>query len=170
MEKRNKYAEVLLNAYNDGVIKIIWSKSGFSIAIDPKRKKMIPEANDKEFINYAFKVIKMVVDLAEDRKSDENHEGDLEIAKAIYDNEYDLENHLYIKKNSKIDCFKLLEYEIISHRNEEKPEDIVATSAILKMTIEDEDDETSYVFEVSRRDIDNIIKNLMELKEKIDII
>ena len=46
----------------------------------------------------------------------------------------------------------------------------MATSAIVKMIIEKEDDETTYAFETSRRDLENIIDKLVELKEKIDII
>ncbi len=169
-EKRNKYSEVLLNAYQNGVFKVVWSTSGFSMAIDSKRKEMIPEIKEEDFVEYAFSIIKMVIDLAEERKIDEKYEGDLEIAQIIFDKEYDLKNHLYIKKNSKINCFKLLEYEIISHRSEDNPIDIMATSAIVKMIIEKEDDETTYAFETSRRDLENIIDKLVELKEKIDII
>ncbi|GFI37748.1 hypothetical protein IMSAGC015_01936 [Lachnospiraceae bacterium] len=36
-EKKIKYSEALLNAYQNGVLKIVWSTSGFSIAIDSKR-------------------------------------------------------------------------------------------------------------------------------------
>ena len=52
-EKRNKYAEVLLDSYNAGIFKIVWSSSGFTIAVDSKRKELIPEVNDEEFIDYA---------------------------------------------------------------------------------------------------------------------
>lgn len=38
-EKRKIYSEVLLNAYQNGVFKVIWSTSGFSMAIDSKKKK-----------------------------------------------------------------------------------------------------------------------------------
>lgn len=169
-EKRNKYSEVLLNAYQNGVFKIVWSASGFSMAIDSKRKEMIPEIKEEDFVDYAFSIIKMVVDLAEEREIDEKCEGDLETAKKIFDKEHDLKSHLYIKKNSKINCFKLLEYEIISHRSEENPTDIEATSAIVKMVIEKEDDETIYAFETSKRDLEDIINKLVELKEKIDTI
>lgn len=63
----------------------------------------------------------MVIDLAEEKEIDEKCQDDLETAQMIFDKEYDLKNHLYIKKHSKIDCFKLLEYEIISHRSEDNP-------------------------------------------------
>ncbi len=169
-EKRNKYSEILLNAYQNNIFKIVWSTSGFSMAIDSKRKEMIPEVKDEDFVEYAFSIIKMVIDLAEEKEIDEKYEGDLETAKIIFDKERDLKNHLYIKRNSKIDCFKLLDYEIISHRNEDNPTDIEATSAIVKIVIEQEDDETSYTFETSRRDLEDIIDKLVELKEKLDII
>lgn len=169
-EKRNKYSEVLLNAYQNGVLKIVWSTSGFSMAIDSKRKEMIPEIKEEDFVEYAFSIIKMVIDLVEKREIDEKYKDDLETAQIIFDKEHDLKNHLYIKKNSKIHCFKLLEYEIISHRSEDNPTDIEATSAILKMVIEKEDDETTYAFETSKRDLEDIIDKLVELKEKIDTI
>ncbi|MCI8591305.1 MAG: hypothetical protein HFI88_02930 [Lachnospiraceae bacterium] len=169
-EKRNKYSKVLLNAYQEGVFKIVWSTSGFSMAVDSKRKEMIPEIKKEDFVEYAFSIIKMVVDLAEERKTDEKYEGDLETAQTIFAKEHDLKNHLYIKKNSKIDCFKLLEYEIISHRSEDNPIDVEATSAILKMVIEKENDETTYAFETSKRDLEDIIDKLVELKEKMDMI
>ena len=116
-EKRKIYSEVLLNAYQNGVFKVIWSTSGFSMAIDSKKKEMIPEIKEEDFVEYAFSIIKMVIDLAEEKKTNEKYEGDLKIAQIIFDKEHDLKNHLYIKRNSKIDCFKLLEYEIISHRS-----------------------------------------------------
>ncbi len=169
-EKRDKYAEAMIRAYQNGVFKIIWSVSGFSMVIDSKRKELIPEVKEEDFVEYAFSIINMVVDLAEERAIDEKYEEDLEIAKLIFEKEYDLKNHLYIKKNSKIDCFKVLEYEIISHRNEEDPTKIEATSAIVKMIIENEDEETLDTFEVSRRDLDDIIDKLTELKDKIEII
>ena len=169
-EKKNKYAEVLLNAYQNGVFKIVWSTSGFSMAIDPKKKEMLPEVKEEDFVTYAFSIIKLVIGLAEGKKIDETCEVDLEIAQFIFEKEHDLKNHLYIKKNSKIDCFKLLEYEIISHRNEENPVNIEATSAIVKVVVEKDDNETSYTFETSKRDLEDIIEKLIELKEKIDII
>ena len=169
-EKRNKYSEVLLNAYQNGVLKIIWSTSGFSMAIDPMRKEMIPEIQEEEFVEYAFSIIKMVSDLAEERRVDEKCEKDLETAKIIFDKEHDLKNHLYIKKNSKIDCFKLLEYEIISHRSSDNPQNIKATSAIVEILIEKEDEEKIHTFEVSKRDLGVIIDKLLELKEKIETL
>ena len=39
-EKRKIYSEVLLNAYQNGVFKVIWSTSGFSMAIDSKKKDL----------------------------------------------------------------------------------------------------------------------------------
>lgn len=42
-ERKNKYSEILLNAYQNGVLKIIWSTSGFSMAVDSNRKEMIPK-------------------------------------------------------------------------------------------------------------------------------
>lgn len=169
-DKRNKYSEILLNAYQNGVLKIVWSTSGFSMAIDSKRKETIPEIKEEEFVEYAFSIIKLVVDLAEEKKVDENYKNDLETAKIIFDKEHNLKNHLYIKKNSKIDCFKLLEYEIISHRNEDNPTDIEATSAVVKMVIEKGDEESTYTFETSRRDLEDIIDKLVELKEKLEMI
>lgn len=169
-EKKIKYSKALLSAYQNGVLKIVWSTSGFSIAIDSKRKGTIPEIKEEEFIEYAFSVIKIIIDLAEEKEIDENYKNDLEIAKKIFDKEHDLKNHLYIKKKSKIDCFKLLEYEIISHRSEDNPINIEATSAIVKMVIEKGDDESTYTFETSIRDLEDIIAKLVEIKEKIEMI
>lgn len=169
-EKRRKYAEVLLNAYQDGVFKIVWSPSGFSLAIDSRAKELIPEFKEEDFVEYAFSIIKMVINLAEEKETNESNQEDSETARMIFDKESDLKNHLYIKRNSKIDCFKLLEYEIISHRNEDTPDKIEATSAILKLVIEKKDDEKSYSFEASSRDLEDIIEKLTTLKEKIDMI
>ena len=90
------------------------------MAVDSKQRKLIPEINEEDFVEYAFSTIKLVIDLAEERDVGKSN-GDLETAKLIFQKEHDLRNHLYIKKNSKIDCFKLLEYDVISHRNEEDP-------------------------------------------------
>ena len=169
-EKRIKYSEALLNAYQNGVLKIVWSTSGFSIAIDSKRKETIPEIEEEEFVEYVFSVIKIIIDLAEEKEIDESYKNDLETAKKIFDKEHDLKNHLYIKRNSKIDCFKLLEYEIISHRSEDNPSNIGATSAIVKMVIEKGDDESTCTFEISTRDLEDMIAKLVEIKEKIEMI
>ena len=74
-EKRDRYSEVLLNAYQNGVLKIIWSTSGFSMAVDPKREEMIPEIKEEDFVEYAFSIIKMLVDLAEEKKQMRNMRG-----------------------------------------------------------------------------------------------
>ncbi len=84
-EKRKIYSEVLLNAYQNGVFKVIWSTSGFSMAIDSKKKEMIPEIKEEDFVEYAFSIIKMVIDLAEEKKTNEKYEGDLKIAQIIFD-------------------------------------------------------------------------------------
>lgn len=169
-EKTKEYAELLLSAYQNGILKIIWSESGFSMMIDPKRKDMFSQVKEDDFVDYAFSIIKMVIDLAEEREIDEKNADKLEVAKIIFDKEQDLKNHLYIKRNSKIDCFKLLEYEIISHRSKENPINIEASSAILNMVVDEKNNEATYIFEVSRRDLEDIINKLIELKEKIDTI
>ena len=168
-EKRERYKEVLQRAYLDGVLKIIWSGSGFSMAVDSKQRKLIPEINEEDFVEYAFSTIKLVIDLAEERDVGKSN-GDLETAKLIFQKEHDLRNHLYIKKNSKIDCFKLLEYDVISHRNEEDPGKIEATSVILKMVIEKDNEEKIYSFETYQRDLEDMIDKLVGLKEKLDAI
>lgn len=169
-EKRRRYSKILLEAYNSGILKIIWSTSGFSIAVDSKKEEMISELKKEEFVEYAFSIFKMVIDLAEGRETDKRCEEDLEIAGSILEKEYDLRNHLYIKRNSKLDCFKLLEYEIISHRNEEDPQKIESASAIIKLAAESEGGENICTFEASRRDLKDIIDKLIELKEKMDMI
>ena len=40
------YAEIFLNAYKRGLLRIIWSTSGFSLGIDSNRKESIPELRD----------------------------------------------------------------------------------------------------------------------------
>lgn len=170
MDKKNEYGDVLLNAYNNGLLKIVWSTSGFSLGIDPQKKDMLPELKEKKFIEYAFSIIKIVADLAEDKESKEITEDKLKIASEIYHHEKDLKNHLFIKRNSKIKCFRLLETQIISYRNDENPQKIDANSAIIKLMLEKDEDDISDAFEISRRDLDEIIDNLIELKEKMDSI
>ncbi len=41
--KKDKYAEILLTAYNKGIFKILWNTSSFSIGVNHKRKDMFPE-------------------------------------------------------------------------------------------------------------------------------
>ncbi len=36
-DKKDKYADILLTAYNSGLLKTVWNTSGFSLGIDPKR-------------------------------------------------------------------------------------------------------------------------------------
>ena len=115
MDKNSVYSDTLLRAYSSGLLKIIWNTTGFSIGIDPKRKDAVPELREKDFIDYAFSIIKIVVDLAEEKELKGIPDCDLETAKKIYEQESDLKDHLYIKRNSKINCFKLLESQIISY-------------------------------------------------------
>ena len=125
---------------------------------------------EKEFVEYAFSVIKIIVDLVEQEAIDEKNESDLEVARFILDREPGLKNHLYIKRNSKIDCFKRLECEIISHRNEEEPICVEATSAIVKVIVEKNEEDISYMFETSIRDLNDIIGELTELKKRMQMI
>ncbi len=50
---------------------------------------MIPEVKEEDFVEYAFSIIKMVIDLAEEREIDAKYKGDLETAKIIFDKERD---------------------------------------------------------------------------------
>lgn len=161
-EKKDKYAKVLLHVYQSGLLKIVWTISGFSLGMNPNGKEIVSELKEKEFIDYAFSIIKIVMELAEEET--------IEDAREIYKQEKDLKNHLYIKRNTKIHCFKRLESQIISYRKEENPKEIEADSAIIRMLIEKEDEDTSCVFEISRRDLGEMIDYLTELKEKLDSI
>ena len=159
MDEKSKYAKVLLNAYKSGLFKIVWKTSGFSLAIDLEKKKMFPELKEKKFIEYAFSIIKIVADIAEKNVDGNISEEDMNVAREIYNHEKDLKNHLFVKKNSKI-----------SYRNDENPKEIEVNSAIIKMLLEKDEDDTSCVFEVSQRDLEEIINKLTELKEKMDSI
>ncbi len=170
MDKKKEYAKILLNAYYNKLFKIVWNTSGFSLGVDAKRKNMFPELKEKHFIDYAFSIIRIVIDLAEGKVDEGVSEEDLKIAEEIYEHEDDLKNHLFIKKNSKIDCFRLLETQIISYRNDEDPREIEVNSAVVKMMLEKDDNDTSFTFEISRRDLDEIIGKLTELREKMDSI
>ena len=170
MDKRNEYAQVLLNAYNEGIFKILWNTSSFSIGVDHRRKDMFSELKDEKFKKYIIYIISIVKEMAEDKEIENLPKDDLKVAKEISAQEKDLKNHLYIKENSKINCFRLLKTQIISYRNEENPKEIEPNSAIIKMIMENEDNDESYTFEVSRRDLEDIIEQLIELKEKMDSI
>lgn len=170
MVKKNEYAKVLINAYNSGLLKIVWNTSGFSLGIDPKKKDLLPELKEKEFVEYVFSIIKIVASLAEDKEIEGVSEDDLTTAKDIYGKEGDLKNHLYVKKNSKINCFKLLETQIISYRSEENPKKVAANSAFLKIVAEKDDKDISYIFEISKRDLGELIEKLAGLKETMDSI
>ena len=170
MDKKDEYAEILLNAYNEGIFKILWNTSSFSIGVDHRRKDMFPELKDEKFKKYILYIISIIRKMAEDKEIENLPEDDLKVAKEIYAQEKDLKNHLYIKRNTKIHCFKRLESQIISYRKEENPKEIEADSAIIRMLIEKEDEDTSCVFEISRRDLGEMIDYLTELKEKLDSI
>lgn len=170
MDKKQEYSKILLNAYNNDLFKIIWNTSGFSLGIDSKRKDNFPELREKKFIEYAFSIIKIIADIADDNIDDNISEEDLKVAREIYNLEKDLKNHLFIKKNSKINCFKFLETQIISYRNDENPKEIMVNSAIIKILLEKDNDDSSCTFEVSKRDLEVIIDKLTELKDKMDII
>ena len=170
MDKKDEYAEILLNAYNEGIFNILCNTSSFSFGVDHRRKDIFPELKDEKFKKYILYIISIIRKMAEDKEIENLPEDDLKVAKEIYAQEKDLKNHLYIKKNSKINCFRFLRTQIISYRNEENPKEIEANSAIIKMIMENDDDDESCTFEVSRRDLGDIIEQLMELKEKMDNI
>ncbi|NBJ91238.1 hypothetical protein [Parablautia muri] len=134
----------MLSGFNSGLLEILWNTSGFTLRVDPKRKEVIPELKEKEFIDYAFSIIRMVADLAEGKSTEDALEKDLETASEIYARENDLKNHLYVKRNSKINCFKHFESQIISYRNEENPKEIAVNSAIVRVMTEMEDEEIPY--------------------------
>ena len=170
-EKKIHYRNVLLNAYNNGTLKIVWNTSGFSLGIDPQKEASVPELREDAFIDYAFSIIKKVADMAGEKElTDPDDCGDIETARVIYNQENDLKNHLYIKRNSKINCYRRLESQIISHRNEENPQETDATSAIIKIVTEKDDEDTSFTFEISRRDLGDIIENFLKLKANLDSI
>ena len=170
MSKKEEYAKILLNAYKNDLFKIVWNTSGFSLGIDPKKKEHFPALKEKKFIEYAFSIIRIIADMAEDNVDEDISEDDLNVAKEIYNLEKDLKNHLFIKRNSKINCFKFLETQIVSYRNDENPQKIEVNSAIIKMLFEKDDEDSSCTFEVSKRDLEVIIDKLTELKDKMDII
>ena len=169
-EKRNIYANILLEAYNKNLVKILWSASGASLGINDKNEDLISEFNDEGFINFSFSVIQRVISIAEGKILPDDESITNETARKIYEKEHDLENHLYIKKNNVADSFKRMEYEIVSHRNSDKPDIIEANSAIIKIISEKDDDEITHVFEVSKRDIRDIVDIFTELNDKMNTI
>ena len=146
------YADILLNAYQQKILMIKWNKTGFTVAVDETKADMISEIGKDEFLDYTFRIVRKVVDLVE--------------GKSI--NEPDLKNHLSVKKNSKLDSFRGMETQIISYRKESSPEEVEVSSAIVKITTEDSETDKSTVFELSRRDLTELIEELIELKEKLD--
>ena len=67
MSKKNEYAKALVNAYSDGLLKIVWNTSGFSLGVDPQKKDLLPELKEKEFVEYVFSIVKIIAHLAEDK-------------------------------------------------------------------------------------------------------
>lgn len=169
-DNKKKYAEVLLHAYHNKILKIIWSAYGFSLGIDSEKEGLLPELKEKNFRQYAVSIIKIAADLAEGGPTENVSGDDLETAKAIYAQEMDLKKHLYIKKNSKVDCFKHLECQIISYRNDKNPKETDADSALIKIITEKDDKDSSVSFEISRRDLGEVITYLEEIKAKMDRI
>ena len=62
-EKKDKYAKVLLHVYQSGLLKIVWTISGFSLGMNPNGKEIVSELKENEFIDYAFSIIKIVMEL-----------------------------------------------------------------------------------------------------------
>ena len=98
-EKKDKYAKVLLHVYQSGLLKIVWTISGFSLGMNPNGKEIVSELKEKEFIDYAFSIIKIVMELAEEETIEDVSETDLEIAREIYKQETAFKkSSLYKKK------------------------------------------------------------------------
>lgn len=170
-EKKKTYSQLLLEAYGNDDLKVIWSTSGFAISINPQKKNEITEFKDKDFIKYIFDIFKNVSNIVEDiGVSEQIDEEDLETAKAIVKEESDLKNHLYIKKHASVECFKVFEYEIVSHMNNDDPTEIAASSAIIKIDADLQDKEEKLIFEISRRDVKELITKLTELDQKLDLL
>lgn len=162
------YADILLNAYQQKILMIKWNKTGFTVAVDETKADMISEIGKDEFVDYTFRIVRKVVDLVEGKSINDLSEKDKKVAEYIYENEPDLKNHLSVKKNSKLDSFRGMETQIISYRKESSPEEVEVSSAIVKITTEDSETDKSTVFELSRRDLTELIEELIELKEKLD--
>lgn len=162
------YADILLSAYQQKILKIKWNKTGFTVAVDENKADLISEIGKDEFIDYTFRIVRRVVDLVEGKAITDLPEEDKKAAEYIYENEPDLRNHLLVKKNSKLDSFRGMETQIISYRKEFSPEEVEVSSAIVKITTEDSEIDKSTVFELSRRDLTELIEELIELKEKLD--
>lgn len=173
MEKENKkiYSQRLLEAYRDEDLKLLWSTSGFSIAFNPQAKKEIKNLKNKEFVKYVFDICKVVSDIVQDNTLNEQIEAeDLEVANEIISEEFDLKNHLYIKKHATIECFKVFEYEIVSHMDIDNPTDIAASAAIIKIDTDLQDKDEKLIFEITRRDLKAFIAKLSELDLKLDLL
>ncbi len=46
-EKKDKYAKVLLHVYQSGLLKIVWTISGFSLGMNPNGKEIVSELKEK---------------------------------------------------------------------------------------------------------------------------
>ena len=64
MYKKDKYAEILLTAYNKGIFKILWNTSSFSIGVNHKRKDMFPELKYEDFKKYILYIISIIKKMA----------------------------------------------------------------------------------------------------------
>lgn len=173
MEKENRkiHSQKFLKAYRDEDLKLLWSTAGFSIAFNPQIKKEIQSLKNKEFIKYVFDICKIVSDIVQENALYEQFETeDLEIAKEIINAEFDLKNHLYIKKHASIECFKVCEYEIVSHMDINNPTHIAASAAIIKIDADLQDKDEKLIFEISRRDLKEFIAKLTELDQKLDLL
>ena len=53
---------------------------------------------------------------------------------------------------------------------DENPKEIAVNSAIIKMMLEKDDEDKSFSFEISQRDLNEIIDKLTELNEKMACI
>lgn len=171
MENNGNYIDKFLEFYQNGLIKIIWSANGFSIAVDAESKDKLQEFQDEKFIDTAFSVIKIVSKMANNKDIDFEDSGlskkYIEVAKIILDSEPDLENHLAVKRLSINNNYRVMEYDIVAHRNRNKPDEIVVNAALLKFMCSDEE-EKRFIFEVSRRDVNELINQLTELSEKLE--
>ena len=63
-----------------------------------------------------------------------------------------------------------LECQIISYRNDKNPKETDADSALIKIITEKDDKDSSVSFEISRRDLGEVITYLEEIKAKMDRI
>ncbi len=164
-DNMEEYGVFLLEVYRNGLLQIEWLKRGQVLQIDDSVQ--FDSVNKRDFINYTFRIVKIVRNLLLEKDCLDIKDEDLRIAKEIAERESENKESLYLKSISLIDTYNSVDYDVLCHYKEKV---CTLKSAVIKFNYNKDngDDTNSIKMEISKNDLNKLITNLNEILEQLD--